>query len=70
MAADAYAHAIVPTHTTNDGDTIFVMATGEEAAPVDTVGALAVLALQDAIVDAARSAEGAYGLKAACELAG
>ena len=70
MAADAYAHAIVPTHTTNDGDTIFVMATGEEAAPVDTVGALAVLALQDAIVDAAWSAEGAYGLKAACDLAG
>ena len=42
MAADAYAHAIVPTHTTNDGDTIFVMATGEIPADVDVVGALKI----------------------------
>ena len=28
MSADAYAHTILPTRTTNDGDTIFVMATG------------------------------------------
>jgi L-aminopeptidase/D-esterase-like protein len=68
MAADAYAHAINPTHTTNDGDSIFVMATGEVEAEVDAVGMLAVAALQDAIVDAARSARGAQGLKAACDL--
>lgn len=68
MAADAYAHTIVPTHTSNDGDTIFVMATGDEPAPVDVVGALAIRALRDAIVDAARSAAGAYGLKAARDL--
>jgi L-aminopeptidase/D-esterase-like protein len=68
MAADAYAHAIRPTHTTNDGDTVVVMATGEEKVPVDVVGALAVRALEDAIVDAARSARGAYGLKAACDI--
>ena len=41
MSADAYAHAIRPTHTTNDGDTVFVMATGEVEAPVDAVGMLA-----------------------------
>ena len=69
MSADAYAHAIRPTHTTNDGDSIFVMATGEVEAAVDTVGMLAVSALEQAIVDAARSAEGAYGLKAAGDLA-
>lgn len=68
MAADAYAHAIRPVHTTNDGDTIFVMATGEISAPVDVVGVLATRALEAAIVDAARSAKGAYGLKAACDL--
>ncbi len=39
MSADAYAHAISPTHTTNDGDTVFVMATGEVDYPVDAVGA-------------------------------
>lgn len=68
MSADAYAHAIRPTHTTNDGDSIFVMATGEVEAGVDMVGMLAVSALEQAIVDAARSAEGAYGLKAAGDL--
>ena len=29
MAADAYAHAIRPTHTTNDGDTIYTLASGK-----------------------------------------
>ena len=51
MAADAYAHAIYPTHTTNDGDAVFVMATGEVEAPVDVVGVLATRALERAIVD-------------------
>ena len=51
MAADAYAHAISPTHTTNDGDAVFVMATGEVEAPVDVVGVLATRALERAIVD-------------------
>ena len=68
MSADAYAHAIRPTHTTNDGDSIFVMATGEVDADVDMVGMLATTVLEDAIVDAARSAEGSYGLKAARDL--
>lgn len=70
MAADAYAHAIRPTHTTNDGDTIFVMATGELDVPVDVVGVLATRVLEQAIVDGARSASSAYGLLAACDLAG
>lgn len=51
MAADAYAHAISPTHTTNDGDAVFVMATGEVEAPVDVVGVLATRVLERAIVD-------------------
>ena len=68
MAADAYAHAIRPTHSTNDGDAVFVMATGEVEAPLDAVGVLATRALERAIADAARSATGAYGLKAACDL--
>lgn len=68
MSADAYAHAISPTHTTNDGDTVFVMATGEVDAPVDVVGALATRALGRAIADGARQAEGAFGLPAARDL--
>ncbi|MBP3883694.1 MAG: P1 family peptidase [Olsenella sp.] len=69
MAADAYAHAIYPTHTTNDGDTVFVMATGEVNMPVDVVGVTATKALEQAIVDAALSAEGAYGHPGARDLA-
>ena len=68
MAADAYAHAIVPTHTTNDGDTVFVMATGAVDVPVDVVGSLAVRALGRAIADGARSATSAYGYPAARDL--
>ena len=68
MAADAYAHAITPTHTTNDGDTVFVMATGEVDAPVDVVGSLATRALGRAIADGARSATSAYGYVAARDL--
>lgn len=68
MCADAYAHAISPAHTTNDGDTVFVMATGEVESMVDVVGVLATCALEHAIADAARSATSAYGLKAACDL--
>ena len=57
IAADAYAHAIHPTHTTNDGDAIFVLATGEvEGVPVDVCGVAATRALEMAICDAARSA--------------
>ena len=68
MAHDAYARAIWPVHTTNDGDTIFTMASGEVEAMVDTVGVLACAAMQAAIESAVLSAEGAYGLKAARDL--
>ena len=68
MSADAYAHAISPTHTTNDGDTVFVMATGEVEAPVDVVGALSTRALGRAIADGARQATSAHGYPAARDL--
>lgn len=68
IAADAYAHAIAPTHTTNDGDTIFVMATGQAAAPLDAVGVVATRALELAIADGARQAKSAYGFPAARDL--
>lgn len=57
IAADAYAHTIRPTHTTNDGDAIFVLATGEVTqVNVDVCGLVATHALERAIVDAALSA--------------
>lgn len=68
MAADGYAHAICPTHTSNDGDTIFVMSTGDVQAPIDLVGAMAMRAIQGAIVDAVKQATSSYGLIAAQDL--
>lgn len=68
MAADAYAHAIKPTHTTNDGDAIFVMATGEVEMPIDVVGVLATQALEEAIVCGARSAKTSHGLIGAADI--
>lgn len=56
MAADAYAHTIRPTHTTNDGDTIYVLASGELDAEtsselsLDLLGLVATRALESAIV--------------------
>lgn len=71
MAADAYAHAIRPTHTTNDGDTIYVLASGTAKAPevpLDLLGMLAVRTLEDAIAAGARAAETSHGLPGAASL--
>lgn len=46
----------------SDGDTVFVMSTGECDAMPDAVGAFAVQAMSQAIVRAITHAEAAYGL--------
>ncbi len=58
MAHDGLARAIVPAHTSGDGDAIFAMATGTQpgAADVDTIGALAADAMVEAILRAVRAA--------------
>ena len=65
MCGDAYARCIVPSHTTNDGDTVFVMANGPVPAPEDVVGIVAQRALARAIVDGCRSAETLLGVPGA-----
>lgn len=65
IAHNGYARAIRPVHTMVDGDTIFVMATGEVEVMPDAVGALAADVMARAVNRAARMAEPAYGLKAA-----
>ena len=62
---DAYARAIKPVHTLNDGDTIFTLASGQVEADPDAVSILATEAMQQAIVRAATQADSAYGLPAA-----
>lgn len=74
MAADAYAHVIRPTHTTNDGDTIYVLASGELSAeasaalPIDLVGLMATRTLETALVAGCTEATGLFGIPAAREL--
>ncbi len=65
---DAYARAIKPVHGTMDGDTIFVMSTCTQEVNFDAFAALATDVMQYAIIDAAVSAEGAYGLPAARDI--
>ena len=70
MAHDGLARAIVPAHTSGDGDAIFALATGTRAgeAPLDTIGALAADAMADAILRAVRAATGIPGYPAARDL--
>ena len=74
MAADAYAHTIRPTHTTNDGDTIYVLASGaldEDASkqvPLDLLGLMATRALEAAIVNGCRQATSLFGTPASRDL--
>lgn len=70
MAQDGLARAVVPAHTSVDGDTIFAMATGRRqgAANVDVIGALAADAMAQAIVRAVRAATGIPGFPAARDL--
>lgn len=76
MVHDAYARAIKPVHTTNDGDTIFTVATGELAADpadvgsqaiVDTVAVLGTRAMERAIRNAVMCAELLCGVPAAVD---
>lgn len=61
---NGYARAIQPVHTMSDGDTIFVMSTGEVEAMPDALGMLATELMASAINRAIYQAKGAYGLKA------
>lgn len=64
MAADAYAHVIRPTHTTNDGDTIYVMASGAldtTNIPLDLMGVAATRALEEALVAGCTEATSIHG---------
>ena len=65
---NAYAKAIQPVHTMSDGDTVFVMATGEVSVAVDIVGVLATQCMEKAIRRAVMKAHSAYGLMAWCDV--
>ncbi|QWT18008.1 P1 family peptidase [Collinsella sp. zg1085] len=67
MAADAYAHCIRPTHTTNDGDAIFVLASGtlgkaSAVYPLDLMGLIATRSLEAALVAGVKCAHTSHGI--------
>jgi L-aminopeptidase/D-esterase-like protein len=64
MAQDGLARLIRPAHTLLDGDTIFTLATGELAADLNLVGALAAEVFAQAILRAVQSARPLGGLPA------
>ena len=65
IAHNGYAQAIRPVHSTADGDTIYLMASGEVEVGVDALGALVTECMGRAINRAILNAEPAYGLLAA-----
>jgi L-aminopeptidase/D-esterase-like protein len=71
MADDGFARAIVPSHTSGDGDTLFSLATGrwKGSANVSVIGALAADVVAQAIVRAATQATGVAGIPAVRDLA-
>lgn len=68
IAHDGYARAISPVHTSGDGDTIFVMASGKTEGDFDAIAAVAAEQIRLAILDGVRSAAPLFGLKTAGEL--
>ncbi len=74
MAQDGLARSIVPSHTANDGDTVFALATGSlasaQAPDVSRIGALAAEAVSDAIERAVRLAKGLPGYPSISDLTG
>jgi len=70
MTHDGLARAINPIHTMTDGDTIFCVSTGGVKAHVTAVGALAAEVMAEAIVNAVKNAETAYGIPGYSEING
>ncbi|MGF0040450.1 P1 family peptidase [Peptoniphilaceae bacterium SGI.131] len=59
---NAYARKIFPVHTMSDGDTIFALSTNKvKNINFDLVLSLGVMAMEEAILDAVKSAESAFG---------
>jgi L-aminopeptidase/D-esterase-like protein len=62
LAHDGYARSINPVHTSADGDSIYAVSTGNLEVDKDLAGTLAAEIVSEAILDAVRNAESAYGL--------
>jgi len=70
IAHDGYARVIKPVHSTADGDTIFVMASGEVECNFDALAVAATEQVSRAIINGAEEADAAFGLKCAADFKG
>ncbi|MGE7688633.1 P1 family peptidase [Lysinibacillus sp. NPDC097214] len=57
LTQNALARTIYPVHTMLDGDTIFVLGTGDIRFPVDYLGHLATKAMEEAIITGIKAAD-------------
>ncbi len=64
------ARAVRPSHTRYDGDTVFVLATGEVQAPVDAVEVLAAMGTAEALRSGVLRATEGGGIPSAADIAG
>ena len=68
MAQNGMVRAIRPVNTTADGDSLYALSVGDVEADLDLVGTLAAQVVAEAILRAADSAAGGYGLPARRDL--
>lgn len=68
MAHNGYARTIRPAHTMHDGDTIFVLSTGEVEADVSAVGTVAARVVAQAVLNGVIKAKGICGLKSISDM--
>jgi L-aminopeptidase/D-esterase-like protein len=62
LTQNALARTIYPVHTMYDGDSIFVLGTGEKQYPLDYLGQLAIEAMEQAIINAVKFAQPIAGI--------
>ena len=62
------ARAVRPSHTRYDGDTVFVLATGEVEAPQDAMEALAAMGTAEALRSGVMHATAASGIPSARDI--
>lgn len=68
MAHNGYARSMRPAHSIYDGDTIFTMATGRVEADINVVGFLAARVMEQAVINAVKSADSLHGYKSYKEI--
>lgn len=68
MAHNGFARAIRPVHTSADGDSIFALSVGNIKADMDIVGTVAANVMSEAILNAVRNSETAFGIPSVHEI--